>query len=92
LHLAVALPIGLIVTSLIASAEQNPSRRGFVRLVIVLGFVVTVMIVATLTTPIRPLLPLWSIVIANAFAAVLAGAYLVRRDPGLWSRLALSTG
>lgn len=92
LHLAVALLIGLVVASLIASAEQHPSRRGAVRLIIVLGFVATVMIVATLTTPIRPLLPLWSIVIANAFAAVLAGGYLLRRDPGLWSRLALSTG
>jgi hypothetical protein len=92
LHLAVALLIGVIVTSLVASAEQHPSRRGFVRLVLVLGFVATVMVAATLTTPIRPLLPLWSIVVANAFAAVLAGAYLLRRDQGLWGRLALSTG
>lgn len=92
LHIAVALLIGLIVTRLVASAEQHPSRRGFVRLVIVLGFVATVMVVASLTTPIRPLLPLWSIVVANAVATVLAGAYLVRRHPGLWSRLALATG
>lgn len=92
LHLAVALLIGIIVTLLIAYAEQNPSHRRSVRLVIVLGFVATVMVVATLTTPIRPLLPLWSIVVANAVATVLAGAYLLRRDPGLWGRLALATG
>jgi hypothetical protein len=35
----------------------------------------------------RPLLPWWSIVAANAFAALLAGLYLLRRRPGLPARL-----
>jgi len=57
--------------------------------VIVGGFFVTIMVVATLTTPIRPLIPMWSVIGANALAAILAGAYLLRRRPGLWGRLAL---
>ena len=91
LHLVVALIIGVAATALIAMAERNPSRRGIIRLLIVFGFVITVAIVATLTTPIRPLLPMWSIVAANALAMVLAGAYLVWRRPGLWNRLALAS-
>jgi hypothetical protein len=92
LHLVVALLIGIIVTQLIAYSDQHPSRKGAVRIVIVLGFVVTVMLMATLTTPIRPLLPLWSIVVANVLATILAGSYLLRRDPALWNRLVLATG
>jgi heme A synthase len=91
LHLVVALIIGVAATALIAMAERNPSRRGIIRLLIVSGFVITVAIVATLTTPIRPLLPMWSIVAANALAMLLAGAYLVWRRPGLWNRLALAS-
>jgi hypothetical protein len=91
LHLVVALIIGIVVTSLIATAERNPSRRGIVRLLIVSGLVLTVVIVAALTTPIRPLLPVWSIVAANILAMVLAGGYLVWRRPGLWNRLALAS-
>ena len=91
LHLAVAIVIGLVVTALIGMAERDPSRRGFVRVVIILGFFVTVTAVGTLTTPIRPLIPMWSVVVANALAMILAGAYLLRRRPGLWQRLALST-
>ena len=92
LHLAIAVLIGLVVTSLVASAEEHPSRRRLTRWVIVGGFVATVLAVATMTTPIRPLLPLWSIVVANAVATILAGAYLVKRRRGLWQRLALADG
>jgi hypothetical protein len=91
LHLTVALSVGIFVTSIVGLAESNPERRSLVRLTIATGFVVTVMVVATLTTPIRPLLPMWSVVGANALAAILAGAYLLRRKPGLWSRLAFGT-
>jgi hypothetical protein len=38
------------------------------------------------------LLPLWSIVVANVLATILAGSYLLRRDPALWNRLVLATG
>ena len=59
------------------------------RLVIVAGYVITVIAVGVLTMPMRDVLPWWSIVVANAAAAIPAGAYLVARYPGLWRRLAL---
>jgi len=90
LHLAVALVIGLVVTGLITVGENDPARRNLVRIVIIAGFLVTVSIVGALTTPIRPLLPMWSVVAANAFAMALGAVYLLRRRPGLWSQLALS--
>lgn len=90
LHFALAILIGLIVTGLVGIAERNPRRRHVVRLLIVAGFFVTVMIVGSLTTQIRPLLPMWSIVAANAIPAILAGAYLLKQRPGLWQRLALT--
>jgi hypothetical protein len=92
LHLVIALAIGLIVTSLVASAEQHPSRRSLVWFVIIAGFVVTITVIGLLTTPMRPVLPWWSIVVANTLAVLLAGAYLVKRRPGLWRRLSLVSG
>ena len=47
------------------------------------GGVLTVFAVAYLTEPMRPVLPWWSIVVANALAALLAGSYLLRRRPAL---------
>ena len=87
LHLAAALIIGVIVVGLVETAVRNPSRKGFVFYTIVLGFAVTVFAIAVLTLPIRPLLPWWSIVVANSFAVVIGGAYLLRRYPGIWDRL-----
>ena len=92
LHLVLALIIGVIVVALVAIGERNPSRRGLVRFIIAAGFLVTVIAVGLLTTPMRPLLPWWSIVVANALATVLAGAYLIRLHPGLFRRLALAQG
>lgn len=92
LHLVLALTIGLIVTSLVAVAERNSARRRAVRFVIAAGFVVTVGAIGLLTSAIRPVLPWWSIVVANSLATLLAGAYLIGRHPGLWRRLALAQG
>jgi len=91
LHLVIALAIGLIVTSLVAWAERNPSRRALVRFVIVGGYVATCVAVGVLTAPLRPLLPWWSIIVANSLASLAAGAYLVKVRPGLWQRLALAS-
>jgi hypothetical protein len=91
LHLLIALLIGFVVTSLVAWADQNPSWRTRVRLVIVAGFVVTIAAVGVLTAPMRPVLPWWSIVVANVGATLLAGWYLVTQRPGLWRRLVLVT-
>lgn len=81
LHLVTALAIGMIVTGLVKYAEENPARRAIAVFVIVAGFFVTVAAIGYLTTPIRPLVPYWSIVLANALAVVLAAAYLLRRRP-----------
>ena len=89
LHLAIALVIGFVVAMLVATAEEHPARRRIVRSVIITGYVVTVIAVGVLTMPMRELLPWWSIVVANAAAAIPAGAYLVARHPGLWRQLAL---
>jgi hypothetical protein len=88
LHLVLSLIIGLIVTRLIAEAEQQPSRARLVLLIIVAGFFVTVFAVGSLSSSMRPLLPWWSIVVANGLAVALAGAYLLSRHPGLMRRLA----
>lgn len=88
LHLLISLAIGLVVTGLVGYAERHPSRARLVALVIVGGFLVTVLAVNALVAPIRPLVPWWSIVAANVVAVVLAGLYLMRRRPGIARRLA----
>ena len=92
LHLLTSLAIGLIVVGLVEQAERHPSRARLVLFTIVAGFVVTILGVGLLTSPMRPLLPWWSIVVANAFAVLLAGSYLLRRRPGLWRRLVPEAG
>jgi hypothetical protein len=92
LHFVASLAIGLFVTRLVDQAETNPAQRTAILFVIVAGFVVTVFAVGVLSAPIRPVLPWWSIVVANAAAAALAGWYLLRRRPGLLGRLLPSAG
>lgn len=77
LQLLASLAIGLIVTRLVAQAEREPSQARAVLAVIVAGFVITIVAIGLLTTPIRALLPWWSIVVANSVAVVLAGSYLL---------------
>ncbi len=87
LHLILSLAIGLIVIRLIAQAERHPTQASLVLFTIVAGFVVTVVGVGWLTSAMRPVLPWWSIVVANGLATLVAGAYLLRTRPGLWGRL-----
>lgn len=89
LHLFVSLAIGVIVVQLVARAERKPAQGRLMLAVIVAGFVVTILAVGFLTRSIRPVLPWWSIVVANALAVLLAASYLLRRHPGIWRRLAL---
>lgn len=89
LHLVSALAIGLIVTGLVGHAERQPAQRYVVLFIIVAGFVVTIFGVGLLTTLMRPVLPWWSIVVANTSATLLSGAYLLRRRPGLWRLLVM---
>jgi hypothetical protein len=87
LHLVISLTIGLVVTSLVDYAERHPDRARAVLAVLVGGFVVTIGVVGALTVPFRPLLPWWSIVLANLLAVLWAGAFLARRRPGVARRL-----
>jgi hypothetical protein len=86
LHLVVSLAIGLTVMRLAAQAERHPSQAGVMLLLIVSGFVVTILVVNWLSEPIRPVLPWWSIVVANTLAVLLSAWYLMARNPGLLRR------
>lgn len=86
-HLVVSLGIGLVVVSLVGHAERYPAQALLVFIMIVAGGVLTVFGIGYLTESVRPLLPWWSIAVANVVAVLLAGLYLVRRRPGLWQRL-----
>lgn len=92
LHLLISLIIGLIVIGLVEYSDRRPSQARMVLFMIVAGFVVTIVLVGLLTNPIRPLLPWWSIVVANALSVLLAGAYLLRKRPGTWGRLSPFAG
>lgn len=73
--------------ALVAWAERYPEHARGVLFVIVGGFVVTILVVGLLSAPLRPVLPWWSIVLANSLAVVLAGLHLIRRHPGIWRLL-----
>ena len=84
LHFVAALAIGLVVMWLVGHAERYPQRAAGVLLVIVAGFVATILAVGWLSAPIRPVLPWWSIVVANSLAVLLAAVYVMRvRGEGL---------
>ncbi|MEK6612600.1 MAG: hypothetical protein AABZ29_07440 [Gemmatimonadota bacterium] len=87
LHLVLSLAIGLIVTGLVDRAEQDPSQGSLVLAVIVGGFVITIAVVGVISESIRPVLPWWSIVVANGAASACAGVYLLRVRPGIGRRL-----
>lgn len=90
LHLLLALAIGLVVVQLVERAEREPAQARLMLGAIVAGFVVTVFVVGWLTTPMRPVLPWWSIAVANLLASALAAGYLLRQRPGLWGRLTVA--
>jgi hypothetical protein len=90
LHLLVALAIGQVVAWLAAQLEGPPAQARLAVLVIVAGFFVTVFGIGMVSSPIRVLLPWWSVVLANLLAVAVAGAYLLGRHPGLARRLVLS--
>jgi hypothetical protein len=83
IHLLVAVIIGLVVVWLVDRAVQHPPHAALMMAVIVAGFVATIFAVGWLTEGIRPVLPWWSIVLANTFAVLAAVVYLRRRRPGL---------
>ena len=87
LHLAAALIIGIFVSWLAAHLEGPPSEVRLATLLIAAGFFVTVFGIGMVSSPIKTLLPWWSVVAANALAVAVAGAYLLTRHPGLGRRI-----
>ena len=90
LHLVVALLVGLVVAWLAAQLEGPPAQTRLAILVIVAGFFVTIFGIGMVSSSIKMLLPWWSVVLANALAVVVAGAYLLDRHPGLTRHLMLA--
>jgi hypothetical protein len=86
-HLFVALAVGLFAAWLVEGVESRPERGLLALLLILAGYVVTVVAVARLSSGIEPLLPFWTIVAVNTLAAIGGGAYLWRAHPGLWKRV-----
>jgi hypothetical protein len=86
-HLLLSVGIGLFVTWLIGQVERRPSDANRILLAVFAGFVATILAVGLLTAPMRPLLPWWSIVLANSLAVVCAGTYLISRHAVLRRRL-----
>ncbi len=87
LHVVASLAIGLIVVGLVGEAERSPGRARLIVGAIISGFVVTIAAMSVLTAPMRGLLPIWSIALANGLATLCAGGYLLTKRPGLWARL-----
>ncbi|MCC7131028.1 MAG: hypothetical protein IT352_00185 [Gemmatimonadales bacterium] len=87
LHLGLSLLIGLIVVRLVGQGERDITRARTMSALIVAGFVVTIGLVGWLSVPIRPLLPWWSIVVANVAAVLVGAAYLRYRRPGVLGRM-----
>ena len=87
LHLVMAILIGIFVSWLAAHLEGPPSEVRLAALLIAAGFFVTIFGIGMVSSPIKALLPWWSVVFANALAVLLAGAYLLRRHPALGQRV-----
>jgi hypothetical protein len=87
LHLVLSLLIGIVVVRMVGQAERTPAHARALTALIAAGFVATIAVVGWFSTPIRPLLPWWSIVLANSFAVLVGAAYLARVRPGVARRL-----
>ncbi|MBL8960468.1 MAG: hypothetical protein JNJ98_11490, partial [Gemmatimonadetes bacterium] len=87
LHLALSLGIGVVVMRLVGIADREPSRRVPMLLLVVGGYVATVLVVGWVSAPIRDVLPWWSIVTANTLAVLAGAVYIARRRPGIVERL-----
>lgn len=87
LHLGLALMVGLFVAWLVARVEERPERGVIAVVLLMAGYLVTISAVRALTLGLGPLLPFWSIVIANTLVALGGIAFLWHRHPGLWARM-----
>jgi hypothetical protein len=90
LHLVASLAIGFVVCWLVLQAETSHVWGRPALLTIVAGFFVTIFGIGMLSSPIRNMLPWWSVVAANALAVVVAASYLLRHHPTLFHRRPVS--
>lgn len=90
-HFSASMAIGQVVMALVDAAERDARRSGFAFTIIAAGFALTVAAVGYVTEPMRPVLPWWSIVVANGAAVVLAWVYLGSKRPGVWRALTAFT-
>jgi len=86
-HLVTALVIGLIVISFVDLTDREPSQGQFILFTLFLGFVVTVVLVSFLTSPISEFLPWWSVIAANIVSVISASYYLFKKHPGIGPHL-----
>lgn len=86
-HLVASIAIGVLVCRLVFEAELQPVQAQSALLFIVAGFAGTIALVGIVSTPIRAVLPWWSIIAANALAVLVAGTVMIRRHPGFLSRM-----
>lgn len=84
LHLVLSLSVGLAVAWLVERAQRHRQDAWLCLFALVGGFAAIIVAAGVITAPVRPLLPHWSIVSANAYAGALAGLYLLWRRPGVW--------
>ena len=86
LHLGVGLGVGLLVSWLVHRVEERPRLAVPVGAVLVAGYLVTISGVRAYTLDVAPLLPFWSIVVANTLVALGGAVYLWSAHPGLLGR------
>src|SRR5687767_7561264 len=70
LHLVMSLVIGMFVSWLVSHLEGPPPEVRLAVLLIAAGFFVTIFGIGMVSSPIKALLPWWSVVLANALAAM----------------------
>lgn len=87
LHLMLSLTLGLAVAWLIEHAERHAENAYLCLFALVGGFLAIVVVAGVVTAPVRALLPQWSILSANLYAATLSGLYLLWRRPSVWRSL-----
>ena len=86
-HLALSLAVGVFVASLVARVEERPSRGYSVLVILLGGYLITIVGVGMFVRGVAPLLPFWTIVLVNTLAAVAGGLYLARAHPTLAQRV-----
>jgi hypothetical protein len=90
LHLVTSLAIGLVVAWLVSQLEGPPAQARLAALLIIAGFFVTIFGIGLAMSPVKAVLPWWSVVVANVLAVVVGGAYVVRRHPGILRGLTIA--